>query len=45
VNNCHSVTVCLHNQPHQVHFMPYQNVNIWGATAAMLKDLAAHLAN
>jgi 8-oxo-dGTP pyrophosphatase MutT (NUDIX family) len=43
VNNCHSVTVCLHNQSHQVHFMPYKKVNIWGATAAILKDLAAHL--
>jgi len=43
VNNCHSVTVSFHNQSHQVHFMPYKNVNIWGATAAMLKDLTAHL--
>lgn len=25
---------------HQVHFMPYQHHNIWGATAAMLHDLA-----
>ena len=25
---------------HQVHFMPYQRHNIWGATAAMLHDLA-----
>ncbi len=25
---------------HQVHFMPYQDYNIWGATAAILKDLA-----
>ncbi|WDE07324.1 CoA pyrophosphatase [Thalassomonas viridans] len=33
----------LHGQQHQVHFMPYQNYNIWGATAAMLKDLAEHL--
>lgn len=28
---------------HNVHFMPYQNYNIWGATAAMLKDLAIHI--
>jgi 8-oxo-dGTP pyrophosphatase MutT (NUDIX family) len=41
--NRHSVTVSLHNQPHQVHFIPYKHYNIWGATAAMLKDLAAHL--
>ena len=25
---------------HQVHFMPYERHNIWGATAAMLHDLA-----
>ena len=43
VNNRHSVTVSFHNQPHEVHFMPYETVNVWGATAAMLKDLAAHL--
>ncbi|WP_206484408.1 CoA pyrophosphatase [Thalassotalea sp. G2M2-11] len=24
---------------HQVHFMPYQEYNIWGATAAIIKDL------
>jgi len=28
---------------HHVHFMPYKNYNIWGATASMLKDLALHL--
>lgn len=28
---------------HHVHFMPYKGYNIWGATASMLKDLAAHL--
>ena len=28
---------------HQVNFMPYRHYNIWGATAAMLKDLALHL--
>ena len=42
-DNFHSVTVILHNQSHQVHFIPYKHYNIWGATAAMLKDLAAHL--
>lgn len=25
---------------HNVHFMPYQHYNIWGATAAILRDLA-----
>jgi 8-oxo-dGTP pyrophosphatase MutT (NUDIX family) len=29
----------------QVHFMPYKHHNIWGATAAILKDLVAHLYN
>lgn len=42
-NNHHSVTIHQQNRQHQVHFMPYQHYNIWGATAAMLKDLALHL--
>ena len=28
---------------HNVHFMPYQQYNIWGATAAMLHDLSVLL--
>ncbi|MGB1262975.1 MAG: CoA pyrophosphatase [Cognaticolwellia sp.] len=28
---------------HKVHFMPYQQYNIWGATAAMLHDLSVLL--
>jgi 8-oxo-dGTP pyrophosphatase MutT (NUDIX family) len=28
---------------HNVHFFPYKHYNIWGATAAMLKDLAEHI--
>jgi 8-oxo-dGTP pyrophosphatase MutT (NUDIX family) len=28
---------------HNVHFCPYKNYNIWGATAAMLKDLVEHI--
>ena len=28
---------------HHVHFMPYQNYNIWGATAAILHDLSVIL--
>ena len=28
---------------HKVHFMPYKHHNIWGATAAILKDLSNHL--
>ncbi|MFT5757293.1 MAG: 8-oxo-dGTP pyrophosphatase MutT (NUDIX family) [Alteromonadaceae bacterium] len=37
------VTVYHQSKPHQVPFMPYNQYNIWGATAAMLKDLALHL--
>ncbi|WP_114326368.1 CoA pyrophosphatase [Candidatus Colwellia aromaticivorans] len=28
---------------HNVHFFPYKHYNIWGATAAMLKDLVEHI--
>lgn len=28
---------------HMITFMPYHHYNIWGATAAMLRDLALHL--
>jgi len=35
-----SVDVYHHLNFHQVHFMPYNNYNIWGATAAILKDLS-----
>ncbi|WP_371185420.1 CoA pyrophosphatase [Thalassotalea maritima] len=31
------------NRTHNVHFMPYLHYNIWGATAAILKDLVTHL--
>ncbi|MDX2369344.1 MAG: CoA pyrophosphatase [Colwellia sp.] len=30
-------------QHHNVHFFPYKHYNIWGATAAMLKDLVEHI--
>lgn len=30
------------NQRHKVHFMPYQNKMIWGATAAILDKLVSH---
>ena len=40
----HSAVEVQHKgKPHPVHFMPYQGYNIWGATAAMLKDLAEHI--
>ncbi|WP_281561260.1 CoA pyrophosphatase [Thalassomonas sp. RHCl1] len=42
-HNHQTLQAMLHGQQHQVHFMPYQHYNIWGATAAMLKDLAEHL--
>ena len=32
-----------HGYLHQIHFMPYQDYNIWGATAAMLADLVRHI--
>ncbi len=28
---------------HNVHFLPYKQYNIWGATAVILKDLVSHL--
>ncbi|MFQ3191904.1 MAG: 8-oxo-dGTP pyrophosphatase MutT (NUDIX family) [Paraglaciecola sp.] len=28
---------------HNVHFFPYKHYNIWGATAAMIKDLVDHI--
>ncbi len=28
---------------HNIHFYPYKHYNIWGATAAMLKDLIEHI--
>ncbi|WDE10081.1 CoA pyrophosphatase [Thalassomonas haliotis] len=42
-HNHQTLQAMLHGRQHQVHFMPYQHYNIWGATAAMLKDLAEHL--
>ena len=35
-----------HKSSHQnVHFIPFNNRNIWGATAAILIDLAKHVSN
>ena len=42
-DNHHLISIMQKNCQHKVHFMPYQKYNIWGATAAMLKDLALHL--
>lgn len=37
--NHHSITAYRNGRSHQVHFFPYRHYNIWGATAAMIKDL------
>ena len=42
-DNHHAINIFQKSSEHQVHFMPYQEYNIWGATAAMLKDLITHL--
>jgi len=40
----HQIIVASKNgRQHNVHFMPYKHYNIWGATAAMLKDLINHI--
>ena len=41
--NTKSVWVEQQNHRYQVHFMPYNQYNIWGATAAILKDLTVHI--
>ncbi len=41
--NVKSIWVEQPPQRYQVHFMPYNNYNIWGATAAILKDLSDHI--
>lgn len=44
-NNHFTVLSHINGRQHPVTFMPYQHYNIWGATAAMLKDLAMHIKN
>jgi len=39
----HVVVASKNGRQHNVHFMPYKHYNIWGATAAMLKDLVNHI--
>jgi len=41
--NLKSIWVQQQNRRYQVHFMPYNHYNIWGATAAILKDLVDHI--
>lgn len=40
--NHHCYRVYRQGQPHQVHFMPFEDKMIWGTTAAMLHDLVCH---
>lgn len=42
-NNHHHLQIKQRGITHTVHFMPYLSYNIWGATAAMLKDLVKHV--
>ncbi|TLU67740.1 CoA pyrophosphatase [Thalassotalea litorea] len=37
------VTVSRRGMTHKIYFMPYMTYNIWGATAAIIKDLVLHL--
>lgn len=39
----HTVVASRNGKEHNIHFMPYKQYNIWGATAVMLKDLANQL--
>ena len=41
--NCHELWLPLRGQPRQLHFMPYQDKLIWGATAAILAQLLQHI--
>ena len=43
-NNHTKVATYHRGNKHFVYFMPYQHHQIWGATATILADLAAHLA-
>lgn len=43
VQNHLHVDTQIKGQSYQVTFIPYQDHNIWGATAAMLKDFANHI--
>ncbi|MGB0938149.1 MAG: CoA pyrophosphatase [Colwellia sp.] len=41
--NHHSVDIYKQGETFKVHYLPYQDYNIWGATASMLKDLIEHI--
>jgi len=39
----HTIISNRKGQQINIHFMPYESYNIWGATASMLKDLVNHI--
>lgn len=41
--NHHSIDSYRNGHRHNVHFYPYKHYNIWGATAAMMKDLVSRI--
>lgn len=41
--NHHAIEVCKQGETFNIHFLPYQQYNIWGATASILKDLVLHV--
>ena len=43
IDNHHVVMIARAKKMQPVTFIPYQHYNIWGATAAILRDLALHL--
>jgi 8-oxo-dGTP pyrophosphatase MutT (NUDIX family) len=43
LKNHHTIMATYQGHPQQVTFIPYQHYNIWGVTAAILRDLAMHL--
>ncbi|MDP7591157.1 MAG: CoA pyrophosphatase [Litorilituus sp.] len=42
-NSHHCINAFKNGRKHNIHFFPYKHYNIWGATAAMLKDLTEHI--
>ncbi|MCB5226868.1 CoA pyrophosphatase [Alishewanella sp. 16-MA] len=41
--NCHELWLPLRGQARQLHFMPFENKLIWGATAAIMAQLLQHI--
>ena len=42
-NNHHCINAYRNGNMHNVHFYPYKHYNIWGATAAIMKDLVTRI--